>query len=75
MSDIIAEYVKRAEECEQHASACLAESNREILLYAATHWRWMAEEAAAGPTLPAKAEGDELRDASDVQGVSGPVAD
>jgi hypothetical protein len=69
------EYVKRAEECERLGGACIAESNREILLYAAARWRLMAEEAAAGPTLPAKAEGDELRDASGAQGVSGPTAD
>ncbi len=42
------EYVKRAEECERLAGACIAESNRDILLYAAARWRTMAEDAAAG---------------------------
>jgi hypothetical protein len=41
---ITSEYLEQAEECERLAGACLAESNREILLYAAAHWRWMAEE-------------------------------
>jgi hypothetical protein len=43
MSITTEEYVKRAEECERLAGACIAESNREILLYAAARWRWMAE--------------------------------
>ena len=42
------DYVKRAEECIRLAGACIAESNREILLYAAAHWRMLAEETAAG---------------------------
>jgi hypothetical protein len=41
----MSKYLKRAEECERLAGACAAESNREILLYAATHWRAMAEDA------------------------------
>jgi hypothetical protein len=41
------EYVKRAEECLRLAGACIAESNRQILVYAAVHWRMLAEEAAA----------------------------
>ena len=41
------EYVKRAEECLRLAGACIAESNREILIYAAVHWRMLAEEGAA----------------------------
>jgi hypothetical protein len=40
------EYVKRAEECLRLAGACIAESNRQILIYAAVHWRLLAEEAA-----------------------------
>ena len=41
------EYVKCAEECLRLAGACIAESNRQILIYAAAHWRMLAEEAAA----------------------------
>jgi hypothetical protein len=41
------EYVKRAEECLRLAGACIAESNRQILIYAAVHWRMLADEAAA----------------------------
>jgi hypothetical protein len=48
MSITTEEYVKRAEECERLAGACIADSNREILLYAAGRWRWMA---AADPVL------------------------
>ena len=66
------EYVKRAEECERLAGACIAESNRNILLYAAARWRTMAEDAAAGafPAAPAKAMqgSDRLRDANGAQG-------
>jgi hypothetical protein len=40
------DYVKRAEECLRLAGACIAESNRQILIYAAVHWRMLAEEAA-----------------------------
>jgi hypothetical protein len=43
------EYVKRAEECERLAGACIAEANRQILLYAAVRWRWMAEEEGRSP--------------------------
>jgi hypothetical protein len=39
--------VKRAEECLRLAGACIAESNRQILIYAAVHWRILAEDAAA----------------------------
>jgi hypothetical protein len=47
MSTIEAEdYVKRAEECLRLAGACIAESNRQILIYAAVNWRMLAEEAA-----------------------------
>jgi hypothetical protein len=49
---ITQEYVKRAEECERLAGACIAESNRNILLFAAASWRTMAEDASAG-TVPA----------------------
>jgi hypothetical protein len=41
------DYVKRAEECLRLAGACIAESNRQILIYAAAHWRKLAEEAAS----------------------------
>ena len=49
------DYVKRAEECVRLAGACIAESNREILLYAAARWRTMAEDAAAGAFPQAQA--------------------
>ena len=49
------DYMKRAEECVRLAGACIAESNREILLYAAARWRTMAEDAAAGVFPQAKA--------------------
>ena len=55
------EYVKRAEECERLAGACIADANREILLFTADKWRRMAKDAAAsGPAPP---ESDEPRDA------------
>ena len=38
------EYLKRAEECFRLAGA---EANRQILIFAAVHWRMLAEEAAA----------------------------
>ena len=46
------DYVKRAEECLRLAGAGIAESNRQILIYAAVHWRMLAEEAArkSGPS-------------------------
>ena len=50
------DYVKRAEECERLAGACIAESNREILLYAASRWRAMAEDAGAGRIVSADSE-------------------
>ena len=40
------EYLKRAEECLRLAGACIAEHNRQILIYAAVHWRMLAEGAA-----------------------------
>ena len=46
MSTTEAEYSKRAEECLRLAGACLAECNRQILIYAAVQWRMLAEEAA-----------------------------
>jgi hypothetical protein len=52
------EYVKRAEECERLAGACIAESNCAILLYAADRWRRMAEDAAAGAFPCSTSEGD-----------------
>jgi hypothetical protein len=39
-------YVKRAEECLRLAGACIEESNRQILIYAAVCWRMLAEETA-----------------------------
>ena len=59
------EYVKRAEECLRLAGACIAESNRQILIYAAVHWRMLAEEAAAksvnGPNLTRQIQPQALR--------------
>jgi hypothetical protein len=49
------EYLKRAEECVRLAGACISVSNREILLYAAAHWRILAEDAAAVSASPDKA--------------------
>jgi hypothetical protein len=46
------EYVKRAEECLRLAGACIAEANRQILIYAAVHWRILAEAAGKGPQQP-----------------------
>jgi hypothetical protein len=68
---ITQEYVKRAEECERLAGACIAESNRNILLFAAASWRTMAEDASAGkvPAAPAKVMQDE--DADTAQGERG----
>ena len=40
------EYMARAEECLRLAGACIAEANRQILIYAAVHWRMLAEGAA-----------------------------
>ena len=45
------DYVKRAEECLRLVGACIAESNRLILIYAAVHWRMLAEEAAGRERL------------------------
>jgi hypothetical protein len=45
------EYVKRAEECLRLAGACIAESNRQILIFAAAHWRMLAEAAGKSPQL------------------------
>jgi hypothetical protein len=53
------EYVKRAEECLRLAGACIAESNREILIYAAVHWRMLAEEGAASSTSARRPKSDE----------------
>jgi hypothetical protein len=50
---ITEEYVKRAEECERLAGACIAECNRALLLYAAGCWRRMAKEEASRPETPA----------------------
>jgi hypothetical protein len=46
------DYVKRADECLRLAAACMAESNRQILIYAAVNWQMLAEEAAgkSGPS-------------------------
>ena len=51
MSTTESEYSKRAEECLRLAGACIAESNRQILIYAAVRWRMLAEEAA-GRSVP-----------------------
>jgi hypothetical protein len=40
------DYVKRAEECLRLAGACIAESNRQILIYAAVRWQMFADETA-----------------------------
>jgi hypothetical protein len=53
LMSITDEYVKRAEECERLAGACIAEANRALLLYAAGCWRRMAEEEASRPKIPA----------------------
>ena len=51
------EYVKCAEECLRLAGACIAESNRQILIYTAVHWRMLADEAAGkSPQLPKSSE-------------------
>ena len=59
------EYLKRAEECLRLAGACIAEANRQILIYAAVHWRMLAEEAAAeertGPNLTRQIQPQALR--------------
>jgi hypothetical protein len=63
MSITSEEYVKRAEECERLAGACIAESNREILLYAAARWRTLAEDAGESLRSRAPAESDSSQDA------------
>ena len=67
------DYMKRAEECVRLAGACIAEFNREILLYAAARWRTMAEDAAADALPPAKAmeRSGGLQDADRAQGERG----
>jgi hypothetical protein len=77
MSITTEEYVKRAEECERLAGACIAESNREILLYAAARWRMLGEaEAGVVPAPPTKAmQGSGgLDDAGSVEGERGVAA-
>ena len=37
------EYLKRAEECLRLAGACIAKSNRQILVFAAVHWQPLAK--------------------------------
>jgi hypothetical protein len=44
-------YLKRAAECERLAGACISESNRNILLYAAASWRILANETV-GASVP-----------------------
>jgi hypothetical protein len=51
-------YVKRAEECERLAAACIAKSNRDSLLYTAAGWRAMAEDAEGSPTARAPDKSD-----------------
>jgi hypothetical protein len=67
------EYVKRAEECVRLAGACIAESNREILLYVAARWRMLGDEAGPVPAAPTKAmQGSGgLQDADRAQGERG----
>jgi len=46
-----------AEECLRLAGACIAEANRQILIYAAVHWRMLAEETAGkSPQRPKSSE-------------------
>jgi hypothetical protein len=75
---ITEDYVKCAEECERLAGACIAKSNRNILLYAAARWRMMAEDAAAGPFPAASAKAmqgsNRQPDASSAQGERGEAA-
>lgn len=40
------DYSRRAEECLRLAGACISESNRQLLLYAAIHWQSLAEQVA-----------------------------
>jgi hypothetical protein len=58
MSTTPEDYVKRAEECERLAGACIAESNREILLYAAARCRALAADARGTSSARAPAESD-----------------
>jgi hypothetical protein len=61
MSITTEECVKRAEECERLAGACIAEANRKILLYAAAGWRRMLQDvAAADATSKRRGRGDGL---------------
>lgn len=50
-TDDVQEYLKRAAECERLAGACISESNRNILLYAAASWRMLAGETGSA-SLP-----------------------
>jgi hypothetical protein len=43
----VEEYMTRAEDCIRLAGACIAESNQQILIYAAVHWRMLAEVTAS----------------------------
>ena len=57
----IADYVKRAEECERLAAECQTDSNREIFLDIAAKWRSMAADAAAAAApLGKTVEGSDL---------------
>ena len=60
---ITEEYVKRAEECVRLAGACIAESNRQILLYTAAHWRMLAE-SEAKPAQSLHYQGRRCREAA-----------
>ena len=57
LMSITDEYVKRAEECERLAGAYIAESNRQILIYAAVHWRMLGRRSCGQESAfaPAKA--------------------
>jgi hypothetical protein len=62
----ISEYVKRAEECERLAGACIAEANRQILLYAAVGWRRMAEGEGTRPAqFDSTAQGNDRLEGAD----------
>jgi hypothetical protein len=43
----VEEYMTRAEKCLRLAGARIAESNEQILIYAAVHWRMLAEVTAS----------------------------
>ena len=58
------EYMTRAKECLRLAGACIAESNRQILIYAAVRWRMLADEATARSAPTQRARSNEPNPAS-----------